>query len=48
MSDLATRFLTAVAFVAIMLAGIYYSPLSLFLLFLLINFGGFWEYQTLD
>ncbi|MEZ4887446.1 MAG: phosphatidate cytidylyltransferase [Chitinophagales bacterium] len=47
MSNLATRFLTAVVFVAIMLAGIYYSPLSLFLLFLLINFGGFWEYQTL-
>lgn len=47
MSNLATRFLTAVVFVAIVMAGIYYSPLSLFLLFLLINFGGFWEYQTL-
>ncbi len=47
MSNLATRFLTAVVFVAIMLTGIYYSPLSLFLLFLLINFGGFWEYHTL-
>jgi len=47
MSNLGTRFLTAVVFVAIMLAGVFYSPLSLFLLFLLINFGGFWEYQTL-
>lgn len=47
MSNLATRILTAIVFVAVMLSGVYYSPLSLFLLFLLVNFGGFWEYQTL-
>ena len=47
MSNLATRFLTAIVFVAVVLSGVFYSPLSLFLLFLIINFGGFWEYQTL-
>jgi phosphatidate cytidylyltransferase len=42
-----TRALTAVVFVIVMVAGIFLHPWSFFLLFSVIHFGCWWEYQKL-
>lgn len=42
-----TRALTAVVFVIVMVAGLLMSPWSFFILFTIIHFGCWWEYQKL-
>ncbi len=47
MNNLATRVVTAIFFILLIVVGVCYSSNSLFLLFLLVNFLGLWEYQSL-
>lgn len=47
MNELSQRIVTGLSFVACMIAGVYWSPLSLLFLFLLVNVLALWEYNTL-
>lgn len=47
MSALTIRVISAIVFLIIMLFGIYLHPISLFILFGIMNFIGIWEYEKL-